>query len=223
MDKVILFDLDGTLTDPKEGITKSVQYALRAHGIEVEDRDQLCPFIGPPLSDSFREFYGFSESDARAAIDSYRVYFSDKGKFENKVYEGIDRMLETLTKAGFTLAVATSKPEYFAEQILEHFNLRNWFKLVGGADMEETRVRKGDVITYTLDRLGIRPQDKPVMMVGDRLHDVLGAKENGLPCVGVLYGYGSEKELTEAGAVSLAESVEALTERLLKWGETSLL
>lgn len=218
MEKVILFDLDGTLTDPKEGITRAVQYALRAYGIEENDLDSLCPFIGPPLTDSFMEFYGFTQKDAREAIPVFHEYFVKRGMFENKVYPGMKEMLETLSRAGYTLAVATSKPEIFAEQILKHFGLLSCFKLVGGADMEEIRVRKADVIKYTLNRLKVNPQDTPVIMVGDRLHDVMGAAEHGICCIGVLYGYGSREELLKAGAGYLAGSVEELG-RLLLSGE----
>ena len=162
MNHIILFDLDGTLTDPKEGITKSVQHALQAYGIDEPDLDKLCPFIGPPLSDSFKEYYGFSEAQAREVIGHFHEYFTKQGMFENKVYPGIREMLTRLKDAGLTLAVATSKPEPFAIQILEHFDLLSYFTLVGGADMEEIRVRKGDVIAYTLDRLGTTPEESKV-------------------------------------------------------------
>lgn len=210
MKKVILFDLDGTLTDPKVGITKSVQHALRYYGIEEPNLDKLCPFIGPPLTDSFREFYGFSLEQAKEAIEKYREYFAVKGIFENEVYDGIPVMLEMLNRQGFTLAIATSKPEEYAIRILEHFDLLSYFALVGGADMTETRVKKGEIIAYTLERLSVKRGTVPVFMVGDRKHDVLGAKENDLPCVGVLFGYGSREELLTAGAEVLAESVEEL-------------
>lgn len=221
MKKILLFDLDGTLTDPKEGITKSVQYALRAYGVEAEDLDALCPFIGPPLTDSFQEFYGFTERDARAAIPVFHEYFTERGMFENKVYAGIPEMLGLLKQAGCILAVATSKPEIFAEQILEHFGLLQYFDLVGGADMNETRVRKGEIIQYTLERLESEVTGAPlsrseVLMVGDRRHDVLGAAEAKIPCVGVLYGYGGREELEQAGADYLAESVKALELLLLE-------
>lgn len=166
MNHIILFDLDGTLTDPKEGITKSVQHALQAYGIDEPDLDKLCPFIGPPLSDSFKEYYGFSEAQAREAIGYFHEYFTKQGMFENKVYPGIREMLTRLKDAGLTLAVATSKPEPFAIQILEHFDLLSYFTLVGGADMEEIRVRKGDVIAYTLDRLGTTPEESKIIMDG---------------------------------------------------------
>ena len=218
MNRVILFDLDGTLTDPRVGITRAVQHALRAYGIEEPDPDTLCPFIGPPLTDSFKEFYGFSDQDAREAIPVFHEYFIERGMFENQVYEGMEEMLSRLLRAGYRLAVATSKPEPFAIQILEHFQLLSYFELVGGADMEEIRVRKGDVIAYTLERLGVDPKTAPVIMVGDRKHDVIGAAEQGIPCVGVLYGYGSREELLEAGAVQVVQTVEELGDYLLSLG-----
>ena len=214
MNHIILFDLDGTLTDPKEGITKSVQHALQAYGIDEPDLDKLCPVIGPPLSDSFKEYYGFSEAQAREAIGHFHEYFTKQGMFENKVYPGIREMLTRLKDAGLTLAVATSKPEPFAIQILEHFDLLSYFTLVGGADMEEIRVRKGDVIAYTLDRLGTTPEESKVIMVGDRKHDVEGAKKTGLSVVGVLYGYGSREELQDAGADYLCETSREVAELL---------
>ena len=177
----LLFDLDGTLTDPKEGITKSVRHALKAYNIEVEDLDTLCCFIGPPLKDSFIEYYGFSEEDAVNAIGVYREYFSDRGIFENEVYEGIEEMLKALTSSGKKL-------------------------FMGGADLGETRVKKADVIRYVLAENGITDLEK-VIMIGDRKHDILGAREVGVDSVGVLYGYGDREELTGAQADFLAETV----------------
>lgn len=202
----LLFDLDGTLTDPKEGITKSVRHALRAFDIEVEDLDTLCCFIGPPLRDSFIEYYGFSEENATTAISIYREYFSNRGLYENEAYEGIDRVLKTLKDSGKKLYVATSKPEVFAKKILEHFNLDSYFEFIGGADLAETRVKKGDVIRYVLEENRITDLER-VIMVGDRKHDILGAKEAGIASVGVLYGYGNREELLDAGADFIAESV----------------
>lgn len=219
MNHIILFDLDGTLTDPKEGITKSVQYALKAYGIDEPDLDKLCPFIGPPLSDSFREFYGFSDTQSREAIDHFHEYFTRQGMFENKVYPGIEKVLGDLKNAGIILAVATSKPEQFAIQILEHFDLLSYFTLVGGADMEEIRVRKGDVIAYTLERLHTSPDKSKIIMVGDRKHDIIGAHENHIQCVSVLYGYGSREEFAENGADYQVETVEELGEFLKRWNE----
>ncbi len=210
----VLFDLDGTLTDPMEGITRSVQYALGAYGIEEPDLKALCPFIGPPLGESFMKYYGFSRERAEEAIYKYREYFAVKGIFENRVYEGIPGLLGRLRERGRKLLVATSKPEAFAVQILEHFHLDGYFDWVCGASMDEKRVKKGEVIAYALETAGIRDVSKAVM-VGDREHDVLGAKENGMDCVGVLFGYGDRQELEAAGAVKIVETVEELGRILL--------
>lgn len=207
--ETILFDLDGTLTDPGLGITNSVMFALERFGIHESDRQKLYPFIGPPLWDSFMRFYGMSREEADRAVTVYREYYADRGLFENTVYPGIPQMLEELRAQGKTLAVATSKPEGFSVKILEHFGLAKFFDRIAGASMDQSRSRKADVIRYALSEL---PQADPrtTVMVGDREHDVLGAREVGLPCVGVLYGYGDRPELEAAGALSIAENVEAL-------------
>ncbi len=213
--RYILFDLDGTLTDPGLGITRSVQYALKTYGIEETDRTKLYPFVGPPLKDSFIRYYGFSEKQAMEAIGRYREYFTAKGMFENEVYDGIPRMLSLLKEAGAELAVATSKPEEFSVQILRHFELYRYFNCVCGASMDETRVKKGEVIGYTLETMGVN-DPRQALMVGDREHDILGARENGLDCVGVLYGYGGREELKKAGAYRIVETVGELAEYLLE-------
>ena len=146
----LLFDLDGTLTDPMEGITRSVQYALRHFGIEVEDLCTLTPFIGPPLAESFRTFYGFSEERIPEAIRTMREYFGERGWRENRVYDGMPQLLGTLQRAGYTLAVATSKPTLFAQRILDHFDLARWFVFVGGAEMDGHRQAKADGNYYLL-------------------------------------------------------------------------
>ena len=211
----LLFDLDGTLTDPKEGITKAVQYALKHYGIQVDDLDSLCPFIGPPLKDSFQKYYDFSEQQAKEAIQVYREYFSVTGWSQNKVFPGIPEMLGELTAAGKKLYLATSKPEVFAKQILEHFDLASYFEFVGGADLEETRVGKGDVIQYVLDTCGLSDKKEKILMIGDREHDVLGARKQGLECVGVLFGYGDRKEMEDCHAAYIAESINELRKMLL--------
>lgn len=203
---VILFDLDGTLTDPGVGITNSVAYALESYGIKTEDKKSLYSFIGPPLKDSFMKYYGFSENQAIDAIKVYREYFSDKGIFENQVYDGIKELLEKLHLAGNKIVLATSKPEQFAVRILEHFDLIKYFTLVAGASMDEKRNKKGDVISYALKKGGF--EKEKAIMIGDREHDIIGAKKNGLPSIGVLYGYGSEDELKNAGATHIAKTVE---------------
>lgn len=201
----VLFDLDGTLTDPGEGITNSVIFSLERFGITVSNRAELYKFIGPPLLYSYKEYYGFSESDAKLAIKYYREYFSEKGIFENRVYDGITDMLGKLRGNNIRLSVATSKPEPFALKILEHFGLTEYFSFVAGATMDETRSEKHEVIEYALR--GLRIEDKACcIMIGDRKHDILGAKKNGLKSIGVLYGYGSRGELETAGADMLAET-----------------
>ena len=199
----VLFDLDGTLTDPGEGITNSVAYALRQFGIENTDRTQLYKFIGPPRKESFIKYYGFSDQQAEEAVAQYRVYFAPKGLFENKVYPGVPQLLAQLRAKGYKLLLATSKPEGFAVQILEHFGLLEYFDLAAGATMDGSRVAKADVIAYALQKAGVTDRTRAVM-VGDRLHDVEGAKAQGLACIGVLYGYGDAAELTAAGAAHLA-------------------
>lgn len=211
----ILFDLDGTLTDPKEGITKSVQYALNKMGIREDDLDALCPFIGPPLAESFQKYYHMTEEESLKAVEYYREYFAAKGIFENEVYEDVPEMLEELQEAGRTLIVATSKPTDYAEKILEHFQLDDYFDFVAGATMDSSRVRKQDVIGYALEELELVDYSE-LVMVGDRRHDIEGAKEFEIPSIGVLYGYGSRKELAEAGADQLVRTVKELQEALLE-------
>ena len=215
MKKYLLFDLDGTLTDPKIGITTCVQYALHSFGIEEPDLDKLEPFIGPPLRDSFMEFYGFTAKQAEEAVAKYRERFQDTGLFENEVYTGIPKMLRELQAKGYFLAVASSKPQVYVERILEHFDLASYFEFVGGADLEETRVGKGDVIQYVLDTCGLSDKKEKILMIGDREHDVLGARKQGLECVGVLFGYGDRKEMEDCHAAYIAESINELRKMLL--------
>lgn len=211
----VLFDLDGTLTDPGIGITNSVMYALKKYGIEPPDRSELYKFIGPPLTESFERFYCFTTGQAKEAVEFYREYFKDKGIFENRPYEGIDVLLSSLKNEGITLAVATSKPEVFAERILEHFDLAKYFTVTAGSNLDGSRISKADVINYALETLNVNDKAS-VLMVGDREHDVIGAKAAGIDCVGVLYGYGSREELERAGAGSIAQTVEELKNMLLQ-------
>ena len=207
MYEYILFDLDGTLTDPGIGITNSVAYALKRWNIEVEDRKSLYRFIGPPLQDSFREYYGFSQEDALRAVDVYREYFREKGLYENEVYPGVEKLLQVLKEQGKTLILATSKPEEFAVRILRHFGLDRYFTVMAGATMDPSRSKKGDVIAYALRESGVTEVSKAVM-IGDREHDIFGAKQNGLDSIGVLFGYGDREELEKAGATYIAATVE---------------
>ena len=212
--KYILFDLDGTLTEPKEGITKSVAYALEYFGIHVEDLDTLCCFIGPPLKDSFMKYYDFSEEQAVEAVTKYREYFKPYGVYQNEVYEGIPEMLSALKNAGKKILLATSKPFVFADVILDHFDLKKYFDGVYGSELDGTRVKKGDVIAYALEQSNVEDK-KLAVMIGDREHDIIGAKENGLDSIGVLYGHGSLEEMQEHGADMIVESVAELHEKFM--------
>ncbi len=216
--KYFLFDLDGTLTDPKEGICKCVQFALKGMGIIEEDLDKLEPFIGPPLWDSFMQFYGLTREQADKAVEIYRKRFSTIGLFENEIYEGIAPLLKELKEAGHCLAVASSKPTVFVKQILKHFEIYDYFDAIVGSELDGTRVKKEEVVEEALRQIyeGGEPDKEHTYMVGDRKFDVEGAKAFSLKSVGVTYGYGGEEELREAGADYVVASVEELKELLLK-------
>lgn len=197
--KTVLFDLDGTLTDSGPGIINGVQYALKKYGMEVDDLSRLRCFIGPPLHKQFEEFCGFSEEEGKRAVAYYREYYSVTGLFENEVYEGIPELLQTLRKAGIQTAMATSKPEKYALMIADHFNLTKYFDFIGGSMMDGNRTKKAEVIEYVLEACGVEDRDT-VLMVGDREHDIIGAKEAGVHSAGVLYGYGTLEELEKVDA-----------------------
>ncbi len=202
----ILFDLDGTLTESGEGIINSVLYALEKNGIRETDRGKLRAFVGPPLKESFERHYGFSEEKADRLVEDYREYFNARGWAENSVYPGIPGMLQKLRNEGRKLIVATSKPESASIRILSYFHLDGYFTLIAGASLDDCRTRKGDVIAYARTRMQASDGTGGpggYLMVGDRAEDVLGAQENGIPCIGVLYGYGSREELEQAGAAAL--------------------
>lgn len=215
MYNTILFDLDGTLTDPAEGITNSVTYALKHWNIEIADKSSLNCFIGPPLYESFSKYFNFSENEAQKAVEVYREYFSVKGLYENKVYDGIEEVLSLLKSAGKKLAVATSKPEHFAVKILKHFSLEKYFDVIAGATMDGSRINKADVIRYALNELS-PSTSKEILMIGDREHDVFGAKEIGIDSLGVTYGYGGRKELENAGADFVVDAVEDIVKIILE-------
>lgn len=222
MNDYILFDLDGTLTDPKEGITTCVQYALSAFGIEETDADKLTPFIGPPLKESFMEFYEFDEEKAEAAVEKYRERFQDKGIFENRIYDGVPEMIRKLKGNHKKLAVASSKPTVFVKQILEHFEIGKYFDVIVGSELDGTRTDKAEVVAEALRRLydghdgDIEEKKRNTVMVGDRKFDVAGAKAEGLVSVAVSYGYGPLDELKIAKPDYIVRSVEELEKLLLR-------
>ena len=213
--QVILFDLDGTLTDPKVGITKSVQYALAKYDIHEPDLDKLIPFIGPPLVESFQEFYSLTNEQAHAAVGYYREYFTKAGMYENAVYPGIKELLARLAAVDRQLIVATSKPTVFSEQIMAHFGLDRFFSSIVGSNLDGSRIHKAEIIDHILaslpgfDRLNI-------IMVGDRKHDILGAKHNRIDSVAVSYGFGGLAELEAAQPTYIVSTVYELEKCLLK-------
>lgn len=214
-----LFDLDGTLTDPRIGITKSVQHALNYFGIEEPDLKKLEPFIGPPLKDSFMEFYHLTEEQALKGVEVYREYFRPVGIFENTVFDGIPEMLKELYENGQKLAVASSKPVEFVHQILKHFEIEQYFDVIVGSELDGTRGTKEEVVEEALCQLGIRylpdgERKKNCAMVGDRKFDIQGAKAYGLTGVGVRFGFAKEGELEAEGADHIVASVEELKDFL---------
>lgn len=211
----LFFDLDGTLTDPALGITNSFKHALKSFGMEIPSYETLCTFIGPPLPDTFKLHFGFSEEKAAEGVKKYREYFAEKGLLENSVYPGIPELLAELKHAGKKLVVATSKPEEYSVRIIEHFGLSQYFEHVCGSNMDESRSKKDEVIAYAIERNHIKDKSK-ILMIGDREHDILGAKKNGLKSCGVLFGYGSCEELKTAGADFIADNISRLKEICLQ-------
>ena len=206
MYKYVFFDLDGTLTDSGEGIINAALYALEKYNISVNDRSELRKFIGPPLQDSFSTDYGFSEDEVEDVIKTFREYYSDKGLFENEVYEHIEEVLIELKRRGKKLVVATSKPEVFTKKVLDHFNLSQYFDYISGATLTSEKIKKADIIKDAIKALNISDKES-VVMVGDRKLDVLGAAVNDIDSIGVLWGYGDLEELKKAQATYIAEKV----------------
>jgi len=204
----IFFDLDGTLTDPKPGITRSIRYALqKLDHPAIPSEDELTWCIGPPLRASFVRLLG-AETSADRAVSLYRERFSDVGLFENAIYDGIDDVLTALGNSGHRLFVATSKPHVFADRIIDHFGLRHHFERVFGSELDGTRVDKGDLLEYALNEAAVDPSR--TLMIGDRSHDMVGARNNGMGAIGVLYGYGSKDELIGAGASHVCATPAAI-------------
>ncbi len=205
MFKRVLFDLDGTITQPFEGISNSILYALEKLGEPPCDREQLKQFIGPPLLQTFGQGFNFPPRKTEEAVRLYREYYSGKGIFECGVYEGVEPLLRELKARGVEVGLATCKPENFAKRLLEHFNLSRYFDDISGATSDTSRNEKAQVIAYALEKAGDIDKST-VLMVGDRFYDVLGAKANGIACAGVTYGYGSAEELKSAGADFIADA-----------------
>lgn len=210
--RVVLFDLDGTISDSAQGITASVAYALDKMGYPYESREQLRRFVGPPLREEFMAFCGLSQEEGDRAVDCYREYYTVKGMYDNTMYEGVSEMLEELKASGKALAVATSKPEKFARLILEGYGVSHFFDFIGGSELNGDRTDKAEVIAYTVCSLGCSFDE--CVMVGDRLHDIIGAKKHGIPAIGVLWGYGSAEELEESNATEIVDTPKELIEAL---------
>jgi len=210
---VVLFDLDGTLSDPKIGITKSVQHALQKAGVMVNDLDELEPFIGPPLQVSFQEIYGFNDTQITRAIRDYRERFTERGMFENKLYEDIPALLAQLKQQGYILTIATSKPTVFAEQIIKYFQLESYFDLVVGSHLDGSRSAKGEIIAEVLQQLDSYPKEQ-FIMIGDRKYDLIGARENQIDAIGVTYGFGSLEELKNEEPTYIVDHVNDLLKYL---------
>lgn len=211
---VILFDLDGTLTDSSQGIINSIKYALKKYDIIIEDTAMIRKFLGPPLHESFKEFCGFNDDKVMEAVSFYREYFSTKGILENQVYDGITNLLEHLVDNGKRLIVATSKPQKYTDRIMEYFDLAEYFAFIAGSNMDGTRSKKADVIKYALQQCNITDKSKAVM-IGDRKHDIIGAKSVGIDSIGVEYGYGDYDELSSSSATYIVKTVDELEQLLL--------
>ncbi|RBP23293.1 MULTISPECIES: HAD family hydrolase [Bacillus] len=209
MYKTFLFDLDGTLTDPKEGIINSVLYALEKIGIEEVNISELDSFIGPPIQQSFVDRYNMNEIEVERAVFYFREYLKQSGLLENKVYDGITTLLQELKDADNRLFVATSKPTVFAKQVIEHFQLTSFFEEIVGSNLDGTRIKKEEIIAHIL-QTNEELKKEEMVMIGDRKHDVIGANSNGIASIGVLYGYGNENELSDAGAIHIVKDVEEL-------------
>ncbi len=209
MFKYIFFDLDGTLTDPAQGIINSFIHALKYFGVEIPSYETLCTFIGPPLVDTFKTQFGFDEEKAQLGVKKYREYFADKGLFENSVYPGIESLLKELISNGKHLIVATSKPEEYSIRILEKFGLSKYFQHICGSNMDETRSKKDEVIKYALDKAGIS-DNSSVLMIGDRMHDIIGAHAHNIKVCAVMFGYGNLEEFKLNHADYIANNIEEL-------------
>lgn len=210
----ILFDLDGTLTDPKEGIINSVKFALAKFGVNESEVGDLMKFIGPPLHVSFRDFCGFNEENTELAVQYFREYFTDKGINENSIFPGVVELLESLKSRNLKIILATSKPTVHANTVLENFGIAKYFQYVKGSNLNGTESGKTEIISHIIEKFKLE-KDKTVM-IGDRFYDINGAKENGIDSIGVTFGYGGESELKEAGANYICRDIKDINNLLLR-------
>lgn len=208
--RVLLFDLDGTLTNSKEGITKSVQYALSKLGIQEDNLHKLEKFIGPPLDESFSKFYSLSEDETVNAVKYYREYYAVKGIYENDLYPGIPELLSKLRDQDKDMYIATTKPTIFAKEVLKFFNIDDYFSEIVGSFLDGRRTSKAELIRFILSRIPEVAKRK-IVMIGDRKHDIHGAKQTGVDSIAVSYGYGTLEELIKAEPTYIAGSVEELS------------
>lgn len=204
----ILFDLDGTLTDPKEGIINSVKFALAKMGVNESEIGDLMKFIGPPLHVSFRDFCGFNEENSELAVQYFREYFTDKGINENRIFPGVVELLESLKRRNLKLFIATSKPTVHANTVLDNFVITKYFQYVKGSNLNGTESGKPEIISHIIEKFKLEKDE--TVMIGDRFYDIVGAKENGIDSIGVTFGYGGETELKEVGATYICKSVKEI-------------
>ena len=215
--RYLFFDLDGTLWDSREGITKAVRYALEQMGYESPDLQDLNKFIGPPLTESFPEYYGMTMEQVRKSVGYFREYFTKTGIYQNRLFDGVPEMLKTLKDAGRILCTASSKPEAHVKITLDYFHITDYFDHICGATLDESRSGKKEVLEELIRRIGLAEEElhKEVLMIGDRKHDVQGAAAFGIPCLGTSMGFAPEGELESAGALAIVNSLQEMTDYIL--------
>ncbi len=210
--KSLLFDLDGTITDSSEGIINSIIYALEKMDVTITDKEILKKFVGPPLMDSYKKYFAFTQKEAELGLKLFREYFSEKGIFENRLFEGMEQLLHALYKNGYELVLATSKPDVYAKQILEYFDIKKYFSCISACPMDEANTTKLDVIKSALEMTSVKNKEE-ILMIGDTSFDIIGAKICGIDSIGVLYGTDTAEELKNA--TYLAKDIEELRKILL--------
>ena len=215
--RYLFFDLDGTLWDSREGITKAVRYALEQMGYESPDLQDFNKFIGPPLTESFPEYYVMTMEKVRKSVGYFREYFTKTGIYQNRLFDGVPEMLKTLKDAGRILCTASSKPEAHVKITLDYFHITDYFDHICGATLDESRSGKKEVLEELIRRIGLTEEElhKEVLMIGDRKHDVQGAAAFGIPCLGTSMGFAPEGELESAGALAIVNSLQEMTDYIL--------